>query len=255
MSAQGFDLTGKRALVTGGGRGLGRSISEALSRAGAIVAITSRNSGAARRAADAIQQSTGRPVIGIAADVTQVPSIRGAVEEACHKLGGLDILVNNAGVAMARWATEVSEEDWDTVLDTNLKGLFFASQAAALYMKDHGGGVIVNLASVAGFRGERALAPYCASKGGVVNLTRALAVEWARFGIRVVAVAPAYVETDLNREALANPKFRDQVVERTPLRRLGLPEDVALAVVYLASDAAAYLTGVTLPVDGGWLAF
>lgn len=254
MSLKGIDLRKKRALITGGGRGLGRSIAEALSRAGATLAITSRDGEAARRAAEAIQGSTGGPVIGLAADVTQVPSIQRAVEEACARMGGLDVLVNNAGVAVTRWAIELSEEEWDTILDTNLKGLFFASQAAARHMKDHGGGVIVNLASVAGLRGERALAPYCASKAGVVNLTRALAVEWARFGIRVVAVAPAYVETDLNREALANPKVRDQVIARTPLRRLGLPEEVAAAVAYLASDAAAYITGVTLPIDGGWLA-
>jgi len=246
-------LEGRKALVTGGTRGLGRAIAESLARSGASVVITGRQSDIAQRVAEELKAATGADVRGIGADVSRVPSAQQAVNSAATLMGGLDILVNNAGVAITRWAIELSEEEWDTVVDTNLKGLFFTSQAAARYMRAHDGGVIINVASVAGFRGERALSAYCAAKAGVINLTRALALEWARFGIRVVAVAPGYVETDLNRDVLANPRFRQYVLGHTPLGRLGLPAEVGTAVVFLASSAASYITGAVLPVDGGWL--
>lgn len=250
-----IDLRGRRALVTGGSRGLGRAIATSLAAAGARVAVVSRNEEQARAAARSIVEEIGGSAIGFAADVRQVSSIQEMVGRAARELGGLEILVNNAGVAVTTRALDVTEDEWDDVLTTNLKAVFFASQAAARHMKDHGGGVIVNVSSIAGFVGERAIAPYCASKGGVNNLTRALALEWARFGIRVVGVAPGYVETSLNRDAFrSNPRLHEHVLGKTPLRRLGTPNEVGAAVAYLASDLAAYVTGEILVLDGGWLA-
>jgi 2-deoxy-D-gluconate 3-dehydrogenase len=177
------------------------------------------------------------------------------VEEAEEGLGPLHILVNNAGINLPRPALEVTEEEWDLVLDTNLKGLFFAAQAAGRRMVERRYGRIVNMASQMGFVGFYFRAAYCASKAGVVNLTRVLAVEWAPYGVTVNAVAPTFVETPMTRGMLEDPWFREEVLRRIPLGRLADPQDVVDAVRYLASDAAAMVTGHTLLVDGGWVAW
>jgi 2-deoxy-D-gluconate 3-dehydrogenase len=177
------------------------------------------------------------------------------VEEAEERLGPLHILVNNAGINLPRPALEVTEEEWDLVLDTNLKGLFFAAQAAGRRMVERRYGRIVNMASQMGFVGFYFRAAYCASKAGVVNLTRVLAVEWAPYGVTVNAVAPTFVETPMTRGMLEDPWFREEVLRRIPMGRLADPQDVVDAVRYLASDAAAMVTGHTLLVDGGWVAW
>lgn len=176
-----------------------------------------------------------------------------AVEQAAGRLGGLDILVNNAGVNIPQPALEVTEEAWDTVLDTNLKGAFFTAQAAATLMRERGGR-IVNVASQNGVVAYPRRAAYCSAKAGMVNLTRLLAIEWAPHRILVNAVAPTFIETELTQVTLADPELRADILSRIPLGHLGVPDDVAAAVVFLASDEARMITGHTLLVDGGWTA-
>lgn len=249
-----IDLSSRAAIVTGGSRGLGFAIAEGLATAGADVLIVSRNAAAAKEAADRIARQTGRRLEGFAADVRYPEQAFAMVEYAIKTLGSIHILVNNAGVAVTKFALDITENEWDTVLDTHLKGSFFAAQAACHHMKDAGGGVIINISSVAGSVGEKALAAYCAAKGGLTNLTRALALEWARYNIRVVAVAPAYIRTSMNEKWLTDEHVLSRVIQKTPMRRLGTVEEVRNAVTFLASDLASYITGEILYVDGGWMA-
>ena len=245
-----FRLDGHVALVTGASRGLGAGIAAALAAAGARVVGTSREPRSAAAVADAL----GTPPVVM--DLADVASVREAVDTVVRELGGLDVLVNNAGMNVPQAALEVDEASWDAVLDTNLKGTFFAAQAGARAMVAAGrGGVIVNVTSQAGEVGIEERAAYCASKGGAKLLTKVLAIELARHGIRVNAVGPTFVETELTRATLADQQWRERVLARIPLGRVGRVEDVAAAVVYLASPAAAMVTGHTLLVDGGWTAW
>ena len=249
-----FELSGKRALVTGGSRGIGRAIALALASVGADVAVTSRNGGDGDPVAKEIQ-SGGRRSLSLLLEVRHLVSIRACFERLDREWHGLDILVNNAGTNVPRRIFEVEEEDWDTVVDTNLKGLFFVTQAAARRMVDAGnGGRIVNIASQYGVVGQVNRVSYSASKGGVVNLTRALALELAPQQITVNAVGPTFIETELTRPMLADAAFMEQVHKSIPLGELARQQDVASAVVFLASPAAAMITGHTLLVDGGWTA-
>lgn len=251
--ATGHNLTGQVALVTGAGRGLGRAVALALAAAGADVACLARSQDEVAETATAVA-ARGRRALALALDVTQTADLEAAVARTEAELGPLTILVQGAGTTAEAPALEVTEADWDRVLAVNLKAPFFLAQAAARRMAGRGYGRIIQIASVLGLVGAGYVAPYAASKGGLVNLTRALALEWARYGITVNAVAPGYVETALNRAALANPQFRQRVLDRTPLRRLGTPDEVAAAVLYLAAPAAGFVTGHVLAVDGGWLA-
>jgi len=247
-----FDLSGKRALVTGGSRGIGRAIAHALADAGADVAITSRKGDDAEPVAAEIR-ANGRRSIALLLEVRNTTSIRVCFERLDREWGSLDILVNNAGTNVAQDLATLDEDSWDTVMDTDLKGLVFVTQAAAKRMVAAGhGGRIVNVASIYGVVGRRERVSYSAAKAGVVNFTRSLALELAPHGITVNAIGPSLVETDLTRERMrANPAFRDEEVARTPLGRLATPEDVAPAVVFFASPAAGFITGQTLLVDGG----
>lgn len=254
MSSQSIDLKGKVAVVTGGSRGLGREVAAALATAGASVLITGRNAATITQAAAAIAAQTGGRVIGLRADVRLPAEAASVVHEAVTILGRLDVLVNNAGVSEPAPSLEVTKAQWETVIGTNLNGTFFGSQAAARHMREQGGGVIINMSSIMGTVGAKTLAAYCAAKGGVQNLTRALAVEWAEYGIRVVGVAPAYVHTEMNAELLADEKGLNRILSKTPLRRLGTPAEVSAVVTFLASPLAGYITGETIHVDGGWTA-
>jgi 2-deoxy-D-gluconate 3-dehydrogenase len=244
-----FDLFGRSALVTGGGRGIGRAIALALAEAGADVAITSRKADDAEPMAAEIR-AKGRKSVALALDVRNVASIRACFERIAGEWGTIDILVNNAGTNIPTDLASLDEEGWDTVVDTNLKGVAFATQAALPVLRD--GGRVINVASIYGVLGRVERIAYSAAKGGVVTLTKSLALELAPRGITVNAVGPSLIETDLTRERMRrDPGFRAVEVARTPLGRLGTVEDVAGAVVYFASTEAGFVTGQLLLVDGG----
>ncbi|OLC55136.1 MAG: hypothetical protein AUH85_10010 [Chloroflexi bacterium 13_1_40CM_4_68_4] len=247
-----FRLEGKRALVTGASRGIGRAIALALADAGADVAVTSRNGDDGEPIAKEIR-AKGRRSVALLLDVRHAQSIRVCFERLDQVLGGLDILVNNAGTNIPQDLLHVDEASWDTVVDTNLKGLVFVTQAAAQRMvAAKNGGRVVNIASIYGVVGRRERVSYSAAKAGVVNITRTLALELAPHGITVNAIGPSIIETDLTRERLRTiPGYGEEEIARTPLGRLGTPEDVAAAALFFASPDASFVTGQTLLVDGG----
>jgi 2-dehydro-3-deoxy-D-gluconate 5-dehydrogenase len=257
VSAAGEPLRGKISVVTGAGSGLGLATAHTLAAEGAAVAVTELP-GRIDRAEATVESITaqGGNAFSVALDVTSLQSIEAAVSHIVARQGRLDILVNNAGLNIAKAAFDVTEDDWDRVVDVNLKGLFFMAQAAGRAMRDQSppGGVIINISSIMGLVGYYNRAAYCSSKAGVVNLTRVLAIEWAEHDIRVNAVCPTFVETELNRHLFADASFRNEILSRTPLKRLGTPEEVAAAVVFLASPAASLITGHALAIDGGWTA-
>ena len=248
-------VSGKTALVTGAGSGLGRSIALALAEAGADVAVTElpgRIENA--RVVAASIRAMGRNALVVKLDVTSVKNIQRAVDAVVKGFSRIDILVNNAGINVPKQALDVTEDDWDRILDVNLKGVFFCAQAVGREMVRRGSGKIINMASQNGVVGYYDRAAYCSSKGGVVNLTRVLAIEWAEHQINVNAVAPTFVLTPLTEKMFANPSFSNEIHRRIPLGRLGKPEDIVGAVVFLSSPAADLITGHTLLVDGGWTA-
>src|SRR5499425_744864 len=249
-----FDLTGQVALVTGAARGLGRAISLALAHAGADVALGLRDVNACGNLADEIQ-AMGRRALPLQMDVRQLDQIFQAVDDTVAHFGRLDILVNNAGLAPENLAENVREEDFDLTLAVNLKGTFFASQAAGRVMIRQKRGCIVNMSSQAGFVALPTESIYCMTKAAIAHLTKCLAVEWGKYNIRVNAVAPTFIRTPGTEPVLADPAFRNNVIERiAALHRIGEPIDVAGAVVFLASPAASLITVHTLLIDGGWTA-
>jgi NAD(P)-dependent dehydrogenase (short-subunit alcohol dehydrogenase family) len=249
-----FDLTGDVALVTGAARGLGRAISLALAHAGADVALGLRDVKTGSELAREIQ-AMGRRAVPLQMDVTSTEQISRAVSEAAAHFGRLDILINNAGLAPGNLAEDFREEDFDLTINVNLKGTFFASQAAGRLMIRQKRGRIINLSSQAAFVALPTESVYCMTKAGISHLTRCLAVEWGKYNITVNAVAPTFIATPGTEEALADPAFRADVIERIAgLHRIGEPMDVAGAVVFLASPSASLITGQTLLIDGGWTA-
>ncbi|MFQ5756384.1 MAG: SDR family NAD(P)-dependent oxidoreductase [Acidiferrobacterales bacterium] len=247
-----FDLSGEVALVTGASSGLGRHFAQTLAGAGARVAVAARRRQQLQTLAAQIE-SEGGQALALAMDVTEAESIAEAFATVQDKLGPVTVVVNNAGVASADAALEVKERDWDRVVNTNLKGAWLVAQEAARRLVAAGvGGSIINVASILAVRVAGYTAPYAASKAGLMQLTRALAFEWARHGIRVNAIAPGYVETELNREFFATPAGQ-AMIKRIPQRRLGKPEDLNGALLLLASDASRYMTGSAIVVDGGHL--
>lgn len=246
-----FDLSGRVAIVTGANTGIGAGIAVALAEAGADVALVGRTP-----AADTAERvrATGQRAALIAADLTTIEPVRRIVDETVAALGGLHILVNNAGIIRRADAVEFTEADWDAVIDTNLKSLFFLAQAAGRHMIEAGGGKIVNIASMLTFQGGIRVPSYTAAKSGVGGLTRLLANEWAPHGVNVNAIAPGYIATD-NTAALRADETRDRaILDRIPAGRWGDPGDLGGAAVFLASRAADYVQGHILAVDGGWLA-
>lgn len=249
-----FRLHGRTALVTGGSRGLGRVMAEALAEAGAAVCLTSRSLEAAEAAAADLRDATGGAVVGIAGDVTSGETVTRLVTEAVLQLGRVDILVNNAGVNIRGEASDLTEADWDTVLDTNLKGVFLVSRALGPAMCERRWGRVVNLSSMLASIALPGRAPYASSKAGVAALTRVLALEWAKQGVTVNAICPGPFATDMNRQLLNDPAKYEAFVQKLPLGRWGELHEIKGIALFLASDASSFMTGAALMIDGGWTA-
>ncbi len=256
MKAVSFRLDGRIAVVTGSGSGMGRAFSVALAHAGADVVITELpGKEEAAEATAAEVRGADRQALTLPLDVTELSSIRKMVERVLEEWGRIDILVNNAGTNIRQFAVDVTEDAWDRVTDTNQRGAFFCCQVVGRHMIERGeGGKIINIASQIGLVGHHQRVVYCASKAGVINLTRVLALEWAPHRINVNAVAPTYVRTPLVEALLEDKAVREWVIRRIPLGRIAEPEEIAGAVVFLASRASDFVTGHTLVVDGGWTA-
>jgi NAD(P)-dependent dehydrogenase (short-subunit alcohol dehydrogenase family) len=250
MSANSFDLTGKVAVVTGTSRGLGQYLARALARAGADLVMTSRDP-ASLKSFQAEIESLGRKALPLALDVRQQESIHGMAAAAIGHYGKIDILVNNAGCNVRKPALQVTWEDWNLILDTNLRGTFFVSQAVARHMVEKKYGRIINIGSVTCVAGYAGLGPYGASRGGVKQLTMSLADDWGVHGITVNCLAPGWFKTAQNAVMYEDKEWVDYLCDRIPLKRPGQPQDLDGAVVFLASDASGYVTGQTLLVDGG----
>ena len=246
-----FDLSGRVAIVTGANTGIGRALAVALAQAGADVALVGRTP--AKETAEEIR-AAGRRAATIGADLSTIGPVQEIVDRAIAELGGLDILVNNAGIIRRADALDFSEEDWDSVIDTNLKSVFFLSQAAGRYMVAQDRGKIINIASLLSFQGGIRVPSSTASKSGVAGLTKLLANEWAAKGINVNAIAPGYIATNNTAALQADATRNRQILERIPTGRWGDPADLGGAAVFLASSASDYINGHILAVDGGWLA-
>jgi NAD(P)-dependent dehydrogenase (short-subunit alcohol dehydrogenase family) len=250
MSTEPFDLTGKIALITGTSRGLGQYLGRALARSGADLVITSRNAATLKPFQSEIE-ALGRRALPLALDVRNYESIQKMAEVAIAHYGKIDILVNNAGCNVRKPAIEVTWDDWNLILETNLRGTFFVSQAIAKHMIPRNYGRIINIGSVTCVAGYAGLGPYGASRGGVKQLTMSLADDWGLHGITVNCLAPGWFKTAQNAVMYENKEWVDYLCDRIPLKRPGQPQDLDGAVVFLASDASAYVTGQTLLVDGG----
>ena len=249
-----FRLDNKVALITGGARGLGLTMATALAEAGANVALAGRTVGACEEAAAAIASATGRRASAFAADVTVAADVERLLASVEGTLGPIDILINNAGINIRGSVEQLTEQDWDTVLDTNLKGPFLCARAIGPGMVDRRWGRVINLGSILGAVGLGGRAPYASSKAGVINLTRVLALEWAGTGVTANAICPGPFATEMNRQLLNDPVKYQEFVRRIPMGRWGELDEIAGAAVFLASDASSFVTGSSLYVDGGWTA-
>ncbi|MEW5722500.1 MAG: glucose 1-dehydrogenase [Thermodesulfobacteriota bacterium] len=248
-----FSLLGKKALVTGASRGIGRALALGLAQAGADVAVTSRERPALEAVAREIE-ALGRTAVPEVLNVRDIPAVAGVIGECSRRLGGLDILVNNAGTEKVCPSLEVDGELWDHIVDTNLKGAFFCAQAAARLMVPRGGGSIINLCSLTSTVGVPTAAPYTSSKSGLLGMTRALSAEWAADRVRVNAIAPGYFHTALTDVFFQDENWRRGMEKKIPMKRFGHVQDLIGAVVFLAGEASAYITGQMINIDGGYLA-
>jgi len=247
-----INLAGKVAIVTGAGRGIGKGIAKALADAHASVIVNDVDLNVAVEVSRQIESSGGR-ALPVKADMRKADEISRMVEIAVRDMGGIHILVNNAGIVLRKPAEEIAEEEWDRVIDINLKGTFLCAQSAAKAMMKAGqGGRIINISSIMGGVALPPRAAYCATKGGIIALTKDLAAEWAKHGITVNAIAPGWTITEMTQSYFSQEPVRQFLLERIPLNRLGKPEDMAHVAVFLASEYSDYITGQTIYVDGGW---
>ncbi len=249
-----FRIDGKVALVTGGSRGLGRVIGEALASAGAAVALSARQPDGARRAAEEIAKATGQRALGVPADVSIAEQVEAMVARVLDSFGRIDILVNNAGINIRGPIEQLGESDWDAVIDINLKGPWLCCRAVAGPMKSQKWGRVINVSSMLGEIALPGRSPYASSKGGLTLLTKTLALEWARDGINVNALCPGPFATEINTPLLNDPAARAQMEANVPLARWGDPAELGPAAVFLASEASSFMTGATLFIDGGYTA-
>jgi len=248
-----FDLGGQVALITGASRGLGRSIATGLAEAGADLVITSRTLRDVELVARDLAP-TCRRVVPLQMEVTRADDVEATVERAVASMGKIDILVNNAGINIRKPVLELTEDDWDQTLDTNLKGCFLVSKAVGRHMLLRQQGSVVNVASMMATVVHAERGAYASSKGGVVQLTRVLAVEWAASGVRANAICPGPFLTELNKAILDDPEKVKYFMDRLPMKRFGKPEELVGSVIFLASKASSYITGTTVYIDGGWTA-
>jgi 2-deoxy-D-gluconate 3-dehydrogenase len=247
-----FDLTGRVALVTGGNGGLGLAMAQGMAACGADIVLSGRNADKAKAALDALA-AHGRRAVFVAADISSAEACRKLVAEAAAAFGRLDILVNNAGTSIRKMPETYTDEEWHHVLDTNLTSAFACSQAAYPLMKAQGGGKMINTGSMMSLFGAPYATPYCASKGGLVQMTRALATAWAKDNIQVNAILPGWIDTDLTRNARRQVAgLHEKVEARTPAGRWGVPTDLSGIAAFLASAASDFVTGTAIPVDGGF---
>ncbi|MFW6143823.1 MAG: SDR family NAD(P)-dependent oxidoreductase [Patescibacteria group bacterium] len=252
-----FDLSGKSAVITGARRGIGKGIAFTLAQAGADVVVSDIDLEDCEKTCQEIVEKTGQCAVAFKCDVTKKEEVHSLVDKAVGEFGKLDILVNNAGIAPFREFLKISEEEWDKVLEVNLKGQFLCAQVAAKEMAKNGWGRIINIASIASGQvgvGFPQTAHYTASKGGVTAVTETMALELGPKGIRVNAIGPGIIATEMTQDMLSDDEQKRDLLERTPVGRIGKPEDIGAAAVYLASEEADFVNGVTLFVDGGWLA-
>lgn len=250
-----LSLTNKVALVTGAGRGIGRSIALGLADSGCDIILIDLTEEQLKEVSSGIE-SLDRKALPLKADVRNWDDVQKAVERAVADMGRIDILINNAGTGIKMPALDLTKENWDQIIATNLTGVFACAQVVGRQMVKQGGGKIINITSIAASVGLTDSAAYCASKGGVFQLTKTLAVEWAPYNINVNAIGPGFIETPLVQPLLdKRPNIYEQIIQRTPLRRLGKPDEIVGAAVFLVSEAASYITGQTIYVDGGWLAY
>ena len=250
-----FDLTGKVAVVTGAGTGLGEACAVALAEAGASVVASGRRKEPLDKVVSEIKARGGK-ALAISTDVTRRDEVDAMAAEAVKAFGKVDILVNNAGINLVKPFLQMTEAEWDSVIDTNLKGCFYCCQSMGKGMVERKSGSVINMVSVFGLAGFMNISPYIASKGAIVQLTKALAVEWGRFNVRVNAIAPSYIRTEMTkRDIESDPKILAYNLGKIPMRRGGEPSEVGGVVVFLASEASSFITGETIAVDGGWLAW
>ncbi len=247
-----FSIAGKKAIVTGAARGLGRGMAQGLHEAGAELALIDLSESIFTVAVE--MSATGARVVAIKADLAQRDQLNRAFHDAVARLGGLDILLNNAGITRWSQAEAMSEADWDVVIEVNLNAVFLMAQLAGQYMLNQGHGKIVNIASLLSFGGGYLTVGYAASKGGVAQMTKALANEWASKGVNVNAIAPGYMATEMNTPLMEDPERNRLIMDRVPAARWGLPQDLLGALIFLSSAASDYVHGILLPVDGGFLA-
>jgi NAD(P)-dependent dehydrogenase (short-subunit alcohol dehydrogenase family) len=240
------------AIVTGSTKGIGRGLADALAQVGANIVVVSRSQRDCERVAAEIAEAYRVDTLAWSTDVTDATGIAGLISKTVDRFGRIDVMVNNAGSAITKKAEELTEADWDRVINVDLKAVFFCAQAAGKVMIEQKAGKIINIASIFGLVGDKQVLPYCVAKGGVVQMTRALALEWAKHNIQVNALCPGYVVTPMNEADLMDERISSHILRKIAMRRYGQVSDMTGACVFLASEESRYMTGQTLVVDGGW---
>lgn len=248
-----FSLQDKVAVITGATKGLGLSIAQTMAGAGANIVVVSRNNKQCEETALSLEERFKIKAYAKATDVSRMDEIKDLAAFTMEKLGRVDILVNNAGAGIGKNAEDIDEDDWDYIMNVNLKSVFFCSQIFGRHMMEQKSGKIINISSILGLVGDKSVLPYCVSKGGVLQMTKALALEWVKYNIQVNAICPGYFETEINAQAFEDERVKNAILRKVPAGRFGNAGDVGAAALYLASGAADYMTGQHVVIDGGYV--